>query len=122
MKTIAFQPQSTWRKLGYQYFQDSLSYRRILDSNPQWNVMENPPIGGPVLVPQNTASNSGLIQSSFMVGQATGSLSNRIFPFATEKAYREALSRYTLPAVRNRQSLNGYSYDSVAAQTGIQTG
>jgi hypothetical protein len=53
-------------------------------------------------------------------GLPTGELSDQIFPFDTEAEYVSALSRYTSSAVKNRDSINGYTADSEAAYTGFR--
>jgi hypothetical protein len=64
MITVPFQPQFEWRRLGYLFYTDSLKYRDVLDANPQWNVMELPPLGAQIEVqPTSDPGSGGLSQS-----------------------------------------------------------
>ena len=123
--SVPFQQQFTWRKLGYLYFTNSLDYRAVLEQNPQWKVTKLPPIGAQLRISPSTNSAGtpgGLSQGSFVFGQPAGISADAIFPYETEKEYTEALNRYTLQGVVDRESLNGITFDSVAALTGIQGG
>lgn len=120
MITLPFQPQFTWRKLGYQYYTNSLEYRSVLELNPQWSVMELPPLGAQLLLPNLEGSAGSLQQATFISGVAEKGKSDAIFPFETEKEYTTALNRYTLQGVVGRDSINGISYDSSPAITGVQ--
>jgi hypothetical protein len=119
--SVPFQQQYTWRKLGYLYFTDSLSYREVLEQNPQWKVTELPPIGAQLRVTSSANSGGvpgGLSQGSFIFGLPSGQQRDSIFPFETEKDYTKALNRYTVQGVVDRDELNGLSLDSAAAITG----
>jgi hypothetical protein len=119
--SVPFQQQFTFRKLGYLYFTDSLSYREVLEQNPQWKVTELPPIGAQLRI--SSAANSGgvpggLSQGSFIFGLPSGQQRDSIFPYETEKDYEKALNRYTVQGVVDRDELNGLSLDSAVAITG----
>jgi hypothetical protein len=119
--SVPFQQQYTWRKLGYLYFTDSLSYREVLEQNPQWKVTELPPIGAQLRITSSANSGGvpgGLSQGSFIFGLPSGQQRDSIFPFETEKDYTKALNRYTVQGVVDRDELNGLSLDSAAAITG----
>lgn len=120
MITLPFQPQFTWRKLGYQYYTNSLQYRSVLELNPQWNVMELPPVGAQLLLPNPTTSGGSLQQATFISGTPEENDADAIFPYDSREEYINSLDRYTLQGVVFRESLNGYSYDSVPAITGVQ--
>ena len=120
MISLPFQQQFTWRKLGYLFFTDSMEYRSVLEENPQWKVTELPPIGAQLRLPNPASNSGGLEQSSFLYGLPGGAISDVIFPFDTEGDYVEALSRYSSSAVSNREAVNGYTLDSLAAYTGVQ--
>ena len=123
--SVPFQQQDTWRKLGYLYFTDSLDYRTVLEENPQWTVVELPPIGAQIRVspsPTSSGTPGGLTQGSFIFGLPAGEESFTIFPYDTEGDYTAALDRYTLQGVIDRESLNGITFDSVQAITGDQDG
>lgn len=122
MITLPFQPQFTWRKLGYQYFTNSLEYRSVLELNPQWTVTELPPLGAQLLLPNPESPSGSLSQATFISGIAEGEQADAIFPFDTESEYIASLNRYTLQGVVLRESLNGYSSDSLPAITGDQLG
>jgi hypothetical protein len=121
--SFPFQPQYTWRKLGYLAFSNSLDYREVLEQNPQWSVWELPPIGAQMSLtsaPGIGGTPGGLSQGSFITGSPTGDFGDAIFPYQTQKDYDQSLYRYTLQGVLDRESLNGITFDSVQAVTGIQ--
>jgi hypothetical protein len=121
--SIPFQQQFTWRKLGYLYFTDSLEYREVLAQNPQWTVTELPPLGAQLRIsPSANTSGTpgGLSQGSFIFGLPSGQNADNIFPFDTQAEYTEALNRYTLQGVIDRETLNGITFDSTQAITGAQ--
>jgi phage baseplate assembly protein gpV len=120
--SVPFQQQFTFRKLGYLYYTDSLSYREVLEQNPQWKVTELPPIGAQIRIGANGKSGAvpgGLTQGSFIFGLPSGQQRNAIFPFDTEEEYTKALNRYTVQGVVDRDKLNGLSLDSTASVTGV---
>jgi hypothetical protein len=123
--SFPFQQQHTFRKLGYLSFTNSLSYREVLEQNPQWKVTELPPVGAQIRLQASSNSSGtpgGLSQGSFVFGVPTGQSQNTIFPFDTEKSYITALNRYTLQGVIDREEINGISFDSTQAITGQQNG
>jgi len=123
--SIPFQQQFTWRKLGFLYFTNSLDYRSVLEQNPQWKVTELPPVGAQLRI-SPTANSSGtpggLTQGSTIFGFAESNEADRIYPYSTAEEYDTALYRYNLQGVVDREALNGITFDSVAALTGIQNG
>lgn len=118
--SLPFQQQFTFRKLGYLYFENSLSYRQVLEQNPQWKVTELPPIGAELRVQGTQGSAGGLTQGNFIFGLPLGDQRDAIFPFETEPEYTAALNRYTLQGVVGRQTINGVTLDSEQAFTGKQ--
>jgi len=118
--SIPFQQQFSWRKLGYLFFGDSLSYREVLEQNPQWSVTTLPPIGAELRISGTSGSAGSLSQGNFIFGSPTGSAEDEIFPYDTEPEYTQALNRYTLQGVVERQTLNGVSFDSEQAFSGLQ--
>jgi hypothetical protein len=118
--TLPFQQQFTWRKLGYLFFEDSLSYREVLEQNPQWSVNKLPPVGAQLQITANGGNAGSLTQGNFIFGSVTFSEVDRIYPYDNEAEYTVALNRYTLQGVVERESLNGYSIDSDQAITGQQ--
>lgn len=123
MTSFAWQQQLTWRKLGYLFFTDSLSYREVLTQNPQWTVTELPPVGAQIVLTGSTAggANSGLAGTSLTPAQQSGEDdAQSVYPFETQASYDSAVDRYNLYGVLYRESLNGYSADSLAAATGKQ--
>jgi hypothetical protein len=121
--SFPFQPQHTWRKLGYLAFTDSFQYREVLEQNPQWKVWELPPIGAQLRLTSaagTTGTPGGLTQGSFVVGSPTGDFSDAIFPYNSQEEYNQALYRYSLQGVLDREQLNGITFDSTQAITGIQ--
>ena len=120
MISLPFQQQFTWRKLGYQYYNNSLEYRAVLEENPQWNVTELPPIGAQILLPNPSSSGGSLKQASLIQGAPTEGTLDAIFPYDSYEEYRKSLNKYTLQGVLFRDKINGYSYDSTPAITGVQ--
>jgi hypothetical protein len=123
--SVPFQPEHTWRKLGYLYFTNSLGYREVLEQNPQWKVTELPPLGAQLRLAASantTGTPGGLSQGSFVFGLPTGQEQVDIFPFETEESYDNALNRYTLQGVLDREEINGITFDSTQAITGQQNG
>lgn len=123
MKSFAFQQQLTWRKLGYLFFTNSLSYREVLEQNRQWNVTELPPVGAQLVIDNTLAgvSNSGLLGTSLTPAVLSGQDNqDSIFPYENVPTYRAAVNRYNLYGVLYRESLNGYCADSPSAITGKQ--
>jgi len=123
--SVSFQQQFTWRKLGYLYFTNSLDYRQVLEENPQWTVTELPPLGAQLRISPaagTTGTPGGLSQGSFVFGLPTGQEQINVFPFETEESYNIALNRYTLQGVIDREEINGITFDSTPAITGLQNG
>ena len=120
--SVPFQQQFTWRKLGYLYFEDSLSYREVLEQNPQWSVTELPPIGAQLLISGQNGTSGTLSQGNFIFGLPNASVYDNIFPYDSEASYTTALNRYTLQGVVERDSINGITLDSAQAITGSQNG
>ena len=123
--SVPFQPQFTWRKLGYLYYTNSLDYRKVLEQNPQWKVTELPPIGAQLRISSSANTSGtpgGLTQGSFIFGLPSGQNSADIFPYDTKESYTAALDRYTLQGVVDRETLNGITFDSAQAITGQQDG
>ena len=123
--SLPFQQEHTWRKLGYLYFTDSLNYREVLLQNPQWKVTELPPVGAQLHISPSENSGGtpgGLTQGSFIFGLPNGEAELEVYPFDTEEEYTTALDRYTLQGVVERESINGLTFDSPQAVTGVQNG
>jgi len=120
MITLPFQQQFTWRKLGYDFYTNSLEYRSVLELNPQWVVTELPPIGAQIFLPEPDSTAGSLTQSTFISGVAQGESEDAIFPFDTETEYVNALNKYSYRAIYYRNRINGYSMDDEAAFTGVQ--
>jgi hypothetical protein len=118
--SIPFEPQFSWRKLGYLFFTDSLAYREVLEQNPQWTVTELPPIGAQLLISGANGFAGTLSQGSFIFGLPSGEQANAIFPYDTEPEYVNALNKYTVQGVVERETINGITMDSEQAITGIQ--
>lgn len=121
--SFPFQPQFTWRKLGYLAYSDSTNYRKVLEQNTQWKVWELPPEGAQLQLSQigNESGTPGtLSQGSFITGLPVGEFSDEIFPYSTAQEYDSSLHRYTLQGVVDREGLNGITFDSTQAITGIQ--
>jgi len=119
--SIPFQQQYTFRKLGYLYFDNSLSYRQVIEENSQFAVTELPPIGAEIRISGSQGSSSSLLQGDFIFGLPAGDQLDRIYPYSTELEYTRALNRYSLQSVVLRDQLNGVNLDSEPALTGVQS-
>ena len=116
--SLPFQQQFTFRKLGFLFFTDSLSYREVLEQNPQWRVTELPPLGAQLRISSSQAGvSTGLRQGGFVFGLPAADTAD-IFPFGTQKSYVEALVRYSPSAIKDRVVVNGYTLDSEIVTTG----
>jgi hypothetical protein len=116
--SIPFEPQFTWRKLGYLYFTNSTSYREVLEQNPQWKVTELPPVGAQLRITSNQANTSGTVQGNFLFGLAVDGNQLDYFPFDTEEQYIQSLVKYSPSAVKNREAINGFTLDSEVTTVG----
>lgn len=110
--SIPFEQQFTWRKLGYLFFSDSLSYREVLEQNPEWNVTELPPLGAQIRIRENIQNRNGLVQGNFIFGPQTEVGERDFFPFSNEETYVKSLIKYSPSAVSQRERINGYAIDS----------
>lgn len=122
--SIPWQSEFTWRKLGYLYFTNSLDYRQVLEQNPGWKVTELPPIGAQLRISPASSSPGmpgTLTQGNTIFGQPSGANRDAIYPYSTTEDYNNALNRYTVKGVIKRQTINGLSFDTNQAITGIQT-
>jgi hypothetical protein len=124
MANVVFQSGSTWRKLGYALYTDSLAYREVLNQNPQWSVIENPPIGTVLRNNGNTPGSSGgyagLSQQSPITPRPSGATTLDYFPFDNQAEYLSAALKYSPSALRDVERLNGWSANSVISDTGVQ--
>jgi hypothetical protein len=121
--SLPFEQQFTWRKLGYLYFGNSLDYRQVLEQNPQWTVTELPPVGAQLQIDSSYTDegfSGGLTQGDFVFTENLEDDTEDYFPFYTEASYDEALDKYTLQGVVEREAINGINFDSVQAITGVQ--
>lgn len=112
MKTFVLQPSSTWRKLGFSLFSDSLSYREVLELNSKWNVMELPPVGAVLFKPLSTLPSAGITQSQPLVPRGRSEQDSEFYPFSSREEYEEALSLYPPPSLRDIDRINGWSTGS----------
>jgi hypothetical protein len=118
MKTFTLDSGSTWRKLGYLLYGSSLEYRKVLKDNPKWSVDYLPPSGSVLFF--SGSGNSGVTSSG--VSQVIGSKVQEswFFPFSSEAAYLEELSKYAPGSLMSVEENNGWTLDSVQAVTGLQ--
>lgn len=120
MRNFYFQPGSTWRKLGFTLYSNSLSYRDILNDNPNWTVTENPPVGTELVSSGGTAftSSAGLSQQSPVIPTESFDNSLTYYPFDSEEGYLNSLFRYSPSALRGVERENGWSQNSTISDTG----
>jgi hypothetical protein len=119
--SIPFEQSYTWRKLGFIYFTDSLSYREVLDQNPQWVVTELPPVGAQLRITSSSSQSSNtLSQGGFVLDGTNNPVQNFIYPYLTVEDYVLATLRYPKEALVNVSQINGYSFNDTAAIEGVQ--
>jgi hypothetical protein len=119
--SIPFDQSYTWRKLGFLYFTDSLSYREVLEQNPQWEVTELPPVGAQLRISSVGAqASNALSQGSFVFDGTDNPVQEFIYPFDTLEDYVVSLVRYPEAALANVNQINGINYNDTAAITGVQ--
>jgi hypothetical protein len=117
--SITWNPGDTWRKLGYFYYTNSLDFRSVIEQNPQWSVMEEPPEGA-VLSLDVTASRlrASTNNAGFFVNTENAGILEKIFPFVSLAAYEAQAEKYNLYGLINYNEVNGYTQDTVEALTG----
>jgi hypothetical protein len=119
--SIPFDQSYTWRKLGFLYFTDSLSYREVLDQNPQWEVTELPPVGAQLRISSSAAqASNSLSKGGFVFDGTDNPVQEFIFPYDTLSDYVASLVRYPQAALENVNQINGIAYNDTAAITGVQ--
>jgi hypothetical protein len=118
MNAFPFQQDYTWRKLGFLLYYNSVNYRQVLEENPQWSVIDLPPIGAQMRSDAGTQARSGLSQASFIYTTGTESSDDGFFPYGSREEYIKSLVRYTPSAINQLTKINGYTADTEEAQTG----
>lgn len=117
--SITWNPGDTWRKLGYFYYTNSLQYRSVIEQNPQWNVMIEPPIGTVLSLDVDDSRTLSTTNNSGFFSTATDEyLQDIIFPFEYEEQYYSQAAKYSLYSLVNYNELNGYTQDTTQAATG----
>ena len=119
--SITWNPGDTWRKLGYYYYTNSLDYRAVIEQNPQWDVITEPPTGAVfVLDVEDSRQLSGTTNSGFFPQLPDAYVQESIFPFNTITEYEDQAAKYSLYSLLNYNELNGYTQDTDQAATGNQ--
>jgi hypothetical protein len=119
--TVTWNPGDTWRKLGYFYYTNSLDYRSVIEQNPQWDVMTEPPMGAVLSLDVNDSRlNNSLSVSGFFPDVPDEADRELIFPFEYRQQYESQAVKYSLYSLLNYDELNGYTQDTPQATTGIQ--
>ena len=117
--SITWNPGDTWRKLGYFYYTNSLDYRSVIEQNPQWNVITEPPVGTVLSLDVDTQrTNSGLNNSGFFTSSTDTNIQESIFPFEYEEQYFAQAAKYNLYSIVNYNEVNGYTQDTPEAASG----
>lgn len=119
MKTIPWQPGFTWRKLGFLSYSNSLSYRDVLENNPDWDVVTEPPIGA-VIRYDAPVPNSGLLGTNITFTPTSSEVDQNFYPFDTMDNYILSLARYSPSTLLAVDRFNGWSSDCEQALTGNQ--
>jgi len=119
MKTFPFPPGMDWGKLGFTLYSNSLSYREVLEQNPQWTVTELPPIGA-VLEVTGGLETGRLQGSPLSFGANSVGVTDAIFPFDTVDSYLSSLNKYSAAALKSVEKVNGLSMVSTPAITGSE--
>jgi len=117
--SITWNPGDTWRKLGYYYYTDSLKFRAVIEQNPQWSVIEEPPVGAVLSLEVDSARNiSTTNNSGFFSLETDGFAQEAIFPFEFQEQYDSQIKKYSIYSLINYNELNGYTQDTEQAATG----
>lgn len=119
MRTFPFPPGMDWGKLGFTLYSNSLSYREVLEQNPQWSVTELPPIGA-VLQFSGQSQAGRLSGSPMSFGAPSVSTTDAVYPFDTVESYLSAVNLYSPSALKSVEKTNGLSMVSTSAITGIE--
>lgn len=119
MRTFPFPPGMDWGKLGFTLYSNSLSYREVLEQNPQWTVTELPPIGAVLKVSAPTQT-ARLLGSPLSFGAPSALTTNAIYPFDTVDDYLSSLNQYSSASLKSVEKTNGLTMVSTPAITGIQ--
>lgn len=98
----------TWRKAGFALYSNSLEYRKILDQNLEWSVMETPPPG--------TVLNKKISNN---YDPASNNYDPLFYPFDTSEEYYSSLSRYSTLALAEVERLNGWTASSDKVVTNL---
>ena len=112
MNSFVLQPSSTWRKLGFAFYSDSLRYRDALELNPKWNVMELPPVGAVLLKSGPTTPAAGVTQSRSLIPRSRPLDTSEFFPLSSQEEYSNSLKAYSPSALVQIDRINGWSTDS----------
>jgi hypothetical protein len=119
MRTFPFPAGMDWGKLGFTLYSNSLSYRNVLEQNPQWSVTELPPIGAILKV--DDAVESGRLQGSpLSFGLASELTLNTVYPFDNATEFLNSLARYSPASLSDVEAVNGLTMVSTPAITGLQ--
>ena len=127
-----------WRTLAYTYYQDTRTYRFILELNPSFDIRSIPAPGvvvnvggelGPGKYQPSQASTPGTLkQVDTNLDLRTGvettppSLQNSIFPYQSFSLYADRVGEYTAAALLAPDRTNGYTLDSPQASGETQRG
>jgi hypothetical protein len=118
MASLSFQSGSTWRKLGFALHSNSLAYRDVLEDNPQWNVMSNPPVGTALRTRSSTQVSAGASSMSPLIVTSSVGDSLTYFPFDNRSDYVASVAKYTTSALNDVERLNGWSENSSTVDSG----
>lgn len=117
--SITWNPGDTWRKLGYYYYTNSLDYRAVIEQNPQWNVMEEPPTGAVLSLDVDTQRQlSTTNNANFFAETNNEDEQELIFPFEYQEQYDAQAAKYSVYSLVRYNECNGYTQDTPEAATG----
>lgn len=117
--SITWNPGDTWRKLGYYYYTNSLQFRAVIEQNPQWSVIEEPPVGTVLSLDVDNSRNLSTTNNSGFFSTETDEFTQAaIFPFEFQEQYNSQVEKYSVYSLVNYDELNGYTQDTQQAATG----
>ena len=119
MRTFPFPPGMDWGKLGFTLYSNSLSYREVLEQNPQWTVTELPPIGA-ILETTGRVETGRLQGTPLSFGANSTGVAEAIYPFDTVDSYLLSLNNYSAASLRSVEKVNGLTMVSTPAITGVE--
>jgi hypothetical protein len=118
VNTFTFSPNFTWRKAGFLFLSNSLSYREVLDANPGWDITSSPPPGSTLKRP-SSGKVGGLNMAPITTQNFPSPTPEVYYPFNSKDEYIMATIRYSPSALMDVEKCNGYTSTSSRVLSGL---